>query len=370
MSYRIVTTLSTIALLGLAACQKQAEVTPDPPRPVKVAVVSLPSDTREIVLSGSVKARVESNLGFRVAGKIVERKVDIGQRVKPGEVLARIDTIDLKLGLQTANASVDGAKARLRVAQDELARNQTLFGSGYVAQSALDRASLEVDQANAALNQAMAAREQSINQTNYAELTADTVGIITAINADIGQVVTAGSPVITLSREDEKEVAVSVPEQDIRSFQNNMAVNVSYWADPSIATQGKVREIAGAADPASRTFAVRVSIGNEQRILLGQTASISVNVPLVRSAPVVPLSALGKRGDQPIVWIVNPDDETVNSRIVEIGLPSPDGLRIEKGIAPGEIIVIAGIQFLTEGQKVKLPTSKLAALNDLSGAQH
>ena len=365
MAYRIFATVSTVALLALTACQKQAEIAPEPPRPVKTAVISLPSERREIVLSGSVKARVESNLGFRVAGKIVERKVDIGQRVMPGDVLARIDTIDLKLGLQTANAGVDGAKARLRVAQDELARNQTLFGRGYVAQSALDRASLEVDQANAALNQAIAARDQSVNQTNYAELTADTVGIVTAINADIGQVVTAGSPVVTLSREDEKEVAVSVPEQDIRYFQKGMNVNISYWADPSIVAQGRVREIAGAADPASRTFGIRVSIGNEPRILLGQTATISASVALAKSAPVAPLTAFGKRGDQTIVWIVDPNTATVTARPVDIGLPTPEGLRIEKGVQPGEIIVLAGTQFLTEGQKVKLPSSKLTALSEL-----
>jgi RND family efflux transporter MFP subunit len=353
--------VTLLCLTGLTACQKQADIAHEPPRPVKIVVVPAPSENRDIVLSGSVKARVESNLSFRVSGKIIERKVDIGQRVMPGDILARIDLVDLKLGLKNTDAMVDSAKARLRVAEDELARNEALFSRGYVAQSALDRASLEVDQAKAGLTQALAARDQSLNQTNYAELAADTAGVITGITADIGQVVSAGSPVITLSREDEKEVAVFVPEQDIRYFQKGMIVDVAFWADPTLITHGTIREIAGAADSSSRTFAVRVALGNEQRILLGQTASITAHVPVTKSAPVIPVTAIAKQGDQPIVWVVNPDTKTVKSKSVELGQPADDGLRIEKGLMPHDIIVTAGTQFLTEGQEVKLPSSALAS---------
>ena len=228
MLHRNLILLAVTATLSLAGCQKQAAIAPEPPRPVKMAIVPATTNFRTLILSGTIKSRIESNLSFRVSGKILERKVDIGQRVRSGDVLARIDTIDLKLGLRTANAGVDGAKARLRVAQDEFNRYQSLFDHGIVAQSALDRTKLEADQAEAALNQAIAMREQSANQTNYAELTADAPGIVTAIAAEAGQVVSPGTPVVTVSREDEMEAAINVPEQEIRYFSENMPVDVTY----------------------------------------------------------------------------------------------------------------------------------------------
>ena len=130
MLHRNLILLAVTATLSLAGCQKQAAIAPEPPRPVKMAIVPATTNFRTLILSGTIKSRIESNLSFRVSGKILERKVDIGQRVRSGDVLARIDTIDLKLGLRTANAGVDGAKARLRVAQDEFNRYQSLFDHG------------------------------------------------------------------------------------------------------------------------------------------------------------------------------------------------------------------------------------------------
>ena len=370
MLYRPLLALSLVGTLCVAGCQKQAEIQPEPPRPVKTAAVTASAETRAIVLSGSVKARVESALGFRVAGKIIDRKVDIGQRIAQGEILARLDTVDLNLSLRTANAGVDSAKARVRVAQDELSRQHILFNHGYATQAALDRAGLEADQADAALHQAEAARDQAENQTNYGDLIADAKGVVTAVNADIGQVVGAGTPVITVSREDEKEIAINVPEQDIRYFQKDMTVDVSYWAEPNLISKGKVREISGAADPASRTFGVRVSVNNDPRLRLGQTATVTAEIPLADDAPIVPLAALDKRAGRIVVWVVDQASETVASRPVETGAPSKDGVRITKGLAPGEIIVVAGTQFLTDGLKVKVPSSKLASAADMIAVSH
>jgi RND family efflux transporter MFP subunit len=161
-------------------------------------------------------------------------------------------------------------------------------------------------------------------------------------------------------------VAINVAEQDIRYFEKGMAVDVSYWAEPNLASHGQVREISGAADAPSRTFSVRVSVGNDPKIRLGQTATVTAQVPLAKEAPIVPLAALDKRDGHVVVWIVDQTSETVASRGVETGAPSKDGVRITKGLAPGEMIVVAGTQFLTDGLKVKLTGSKLASAADFT----
>lgn len=353
--------LPLLGVLFLVGCEQPVAIAPQQPRPVKVAVVTTPAATQTMLLSGAVKARVESTLGFRVAGKIIERKVDVGQRVVAGDVVARIDMIDLQLMLRSAEAGVESAKARVQVAKDAYERNRTLFERGHIAKAALDKTELEIDQAKAAFDQAVANRNQMANQTGYAALVADTAGIVTDVRADVGQVVSAGSPVVVIARDGEKEVAVAVPEQQIRHVSKGMKVDVSYWAEPGRVSSAEVREIAGSADAASRTFAVRVSLGEDPLIRLGQTATVSIGVPLDRTAPSVPLTALAKRDGRPIVWIVDRANETVSARFVEPGAPVVDGVRIEKGIVPGEVVVVAGTQFLTDGLKVKLPKADLAA---------
>lgn len=327
----------------------------EPVRPVKVVKVAAGHATRAISYSGVVHARVEAPLSFRVGGKIVDRFVDIGQRVEAGARIASLDPADLKLALRSAEASVAAADARRSVAQDALARAKTLFEKGFATKAQLDSATLELDQANAAYDSAVSARNQAKNQEAYTELLADGPGIITDVRADRGQVLAAGTPVVVLARDGEREVAVAVPEQDVRHFAKDEVVEVAFWAEPGLTLAGKVREIAGSADPNSRTFAIRVSIPADPRVRLGMTASVIAEVPVVAAGPAVPLTALAEQAGQPIVWVVDRGTETVSARKVRVASTTTDGVRIAEGLAPGDIVVTAGTQFLSEGKKVRVP---------------
>lgn len=349
--------LSLIVATVLVACKEEAKKTDaaPAPRPVRVVTVSAGAETRTLRFSGSVRARVETALGFRVPGKIVERLVDIGNKVETGRVLARLDPTDLRLALQTAEANVGAARSRVRVAEDNQRRARTLNTKGFVADSSLDSVGLEVDQARAALEAAMSARDQAINQAGYAELVTDSDGIVTDLKADVGQVVAAGTSVMTLAHDDEKEVAIAVPEQDVVRFHKDQPVAVRFWADATLSMTGRVREIAGSADPASRTYALRVSLPADERVRLGMTATVEATVPISEGTIVVPLTALGSKDGRSLVWIVDSESATVSPREVTLGRVAADGVRVVSGLEPGEILVTAGTQFLVPGQKVALP---------------
>jgi RND family efflux transporter MFP subunit len=357
--------LAVVALvlaLPLAACkeEKKAE-TGEPIRPVRVMTVSAGSETRTLIYSGSVRARVETALGFRVPGKIVERLANVGDKVTVGAVLARLDRTDLELQLRTADANVAAARARVKVADDGRARAQALNKKGFLADSGLDRADLEADQARAALEAAVYARDQAANQIAYAALEADGDGIVTDIRADVGQVVAAGTPVVTLARDGEKEVAIAVPEQDVTRFARDQVVALRFFADRDLALSGRIREIAGSADPASRTYAIRVSVDDDARVRLGMTATVEATVPVAEGTIVVPVAALSGAPDRPRVWVVDPATATVQPREVELGAVAPEGVRIRSGLAAGDVIVTAGTQFLVPGRKVHLPDAAAQA---------
>lgn len=349
-----------LAALVLAGCKEDVAIAPEPPRPVKVVEVAPAATVRTLVYSGTVEARVSSGLGFRVPGKIVERLVDVGDRVEAGTPVARLDTADLRLALQAAEANVEAARARLQVANDALARTRSLHEKGHVAKAALDKASLEADQAAAALDSAVSSRDQAANQSAYAELRADGPGIVTEVRAEAGQVVAAGSPVVVVARDGEKEVKVAVPEQEIRHVRRGLDVAVGYWAEPDLTQTATVREVAGSADPNSRTFAVRVSLPDDPRVRLGQTATVTLAIPTGETAVVLPLSALSGSGAATRVWVVDRSAGTVATRPVEVAAVVPDGVRVASGLARGDLVVTAGTQFMVEGKPVRLTDAPLA----------
>lgn len=345
-----------LVLLALAGCkQENADRGGEPVRPVKTMTVTEGAETRVMLYSGSVRARVETALGFRVPGKITERLVNVGEKVESGRILARLDQNDLKLQLQTAEANVAAARTRLKVAEDNRERARALSAKGFVAKSGLDSAGLEADQASAGLEAALSARDQAANQIGYADLAADADGIVTDIRADVGQVVAAGTPVVTLAHDEEKEVAIAVPEQDVVHFAKDQAVKVRFWADRDLALAGRVREIAGSADPASRTYAIRVTLAPDPRVRLGMTATVEAEVPVAEGAIVVPLAALAEGEGKSRVWTVDTATSTVQPREVTLGPVVPDGVRVIAGLTAGDVVVTAGVQFLVPGKKVRLP---------------
>ncbi len=339
--------------LGLTGCNEKKEETAEVVRPVKVVEIAQADTTRKLDYSGVVRARTDMNLGFRVSGKIVERKVDIGQKVKPGDVIARMDATDYILAVRRSQADLDAAEKQVQTTELARTRAQTLFNKNVTSKSQLEQAELSYEQAISTRDSAVSALSEAKNQVAYADLTSDMNGIVTAINADVGQVVSSGTPVITVAVDGEKEVQVAVPEMDIAQFKVGKNVKARFWSDAALVLDGKVREVSGSADQ-SRTFAVRVSVPNDPRVLLGMTATIEALADNTQPYVSIPLSALAQKDGKQIVWLVDRSAGTVHSRAIKVADFADDGVRVADGLKAGDVVVAAGTQFMTENMKVKL----------------
>ncbi len=360
--------LVAVALGALTACSEEKKVeAPENVRPVKVAEVSGPDIGRKLDYSGSVRARTEMNLGFRVAGKMTERLVDIGERVKPGDVLARLDAVDYQLAVRRAEADLSAATKQVEISGLALRRSEALVAKDVASKAQLEQAQLAADQASSLQESARSALDQARNQVAYTDLKATQSGIVTTVAADVGQVVSAGTPVVAVAVDGEKEVQIAVPEMDIAQFKPGKTVKARFWSATDLVLDGKVREVAGSADPQSRTFAVRVSLPEDSAILLGMTANISAIQDNVAPTWSIPLAALAKHGDQSVVWIVDRQKSVVNSRPVTVVDFSDNGVRVSEGIAKGDLVVSAGTQFMKEDMKVKLPETVASRFGTLSG---
>ena len=341
--------------LALASCNEEKAETEPEIRPVKVVEIAKATNVRALEFSGSVKSRTEMNLGFRIAGKVTERLVDIGDRVRPGDVLSRVDPTDYKLAVDSAAANLAAADKAVETAKLAIDRANALYRKNAVPKAQVEQAQLAFDQAASTRIAAASSLEQARNQLSYAELKSDRDGIVTAINADRGQVVSAGTPVVTVVAEDEKEVQIAVPENDIADFKSGKTVKARFWSDDKLVLSGKVREVSGSADPRSRTFSVRVSLPNDPRVLIGMTATVQAAASAGADMVTVPLSALAEKDGSKIVWTVDRKAETVHARSVEVADFTDDGVGVTRGLAPGDLVVSAGTQFMAENLKVKLP---------------
>jgi RND family efflux transporter MFP subunit len=344
-----------VAALGLAGCsQEKAAPVAEVVRPVKVVEIGRAETTRQLDYSGSVRARTEMNLGFRVAGKVTERLVDIGQHVNAGDVLARIDAADYELSVKSAQASLDAAERQVETVDLAKKRAEQLYAKNFAPKSQLDQATLAYDQAVASRDAARSTLAQAQNQVRYTDLKAGEDGIVTATSADIGQVVGAGTPVMTVAVDGEKEVLIAVPELDIAGFRPGKEVKASFWSDENLTLDGKVREVAGSADPQSRTFAVRVSLPNDPRVLLGMTANVQATVGSKAELVSIPLTAMTEKDGKQIVWTVDRASDTVHPRPIKVANFTADGVAVADGLKQGDVVVAAGTQFMTENLKVKL----------------
>ena len=350
---------SIVIALGLAvsvaACREEQQVE-QVIRPVKAIVMQEHSGDVVRSFSGDMRARIESTLGFRVPGKIVERLVNVGDEVKVGHVIARLDDKDLILSEDSAKAAVLSAKSRLAVAKDALGRAEKLQPKGYTPEAVVDQRRLEADAAQAALEAAEAQARQAGNSTGYAELRADKAGIVTRVQAEAGQVVAAGAPIIALAETGELEVAFSVPEQEVTHLAIGQDAELEFWADGDIKTRGQIREIARQADPGSRTYAVRIAIPNPPAASrLGMTVTATLKFRPGAPHVSVPLAALTEINGHSAVYIADRAASTVTSRAVETGGVDAESVKIVSGLRSGEVVVTGGVQFLSDGMQVRLP---------------
>jgi membrane fusion protein, multidrug efflux system len=349
------------AIVGLAAavagCKGEAAMEEmEVVRPVKVAIVSTAPLGRTLTYSGVVRPRIESNMGFRVGGKIVERAVNVGDRVKVGQTIARLDHTDLELAQNSAGAAVASARTRRDVTRDNLERAKPLLVKQFISQASYDIRRNEFDTAAAALESAEAQLRQAANATSYATLKADKAGIVTGVMGEPGQVVNAGQPVVTVAEAGEIEIAVGVPEQDAGRLAVGQRAAITLWAGPDNSAEGRIREIAGQADAASRTYAVRVAVGNPpQAMRLGMTATVAIRINGEGAAITVPLTALTEAEGTPVVFVVDRAEKTVRRTPVTVAGTASEGIRVTGGLSPGDMVVTAGVQFLRDGMRVRLP---------------
>ena len=349
-----------LGLIGaLAGCKEEA-LPQQVVRPVKAIIVQEQAPQRSRTFSGSVHARIESTLGFRVAGKITERLVNVGDPIAVGQVIAKLDETDLRLSENSAAAAVSSARTRLDVARDALARARALLPHGYIPKATVDQRQLEFDAAKASLDSAEAQARQAVNATSYAALTSDKAGIVTAVQAEPGQVVAAGAPVVLLAEAGEVEVALNVPEQEVAHLKPGQSVALQLWANDDIRAEGRIREIGGQAERGSRTYSVRVSVLNSPPAMrLGMTATATLALGAEEPHVVIPVTALTQIEGRDAVFVADRASETVAPRFVETAGVGPDGIKLRSGVKSGDVVVTGGVQFLNPGMKVRLPKEVL-----------
>ena len=350
-------------LATLAGCTGEAKVEQDIVRPVKVAVVGEAARGRTLTYSGVVRPRIESAIGFRVAGKIVQRLVNVGDRVEVDQVIARLDDSDLQLAENSAKAAVASARSRRDVARDNFERGKALLPQAIISQQIYDTRRNELDAAVSALDSAEAQLRLATNAVEYATLKADKAGIVTAVMGEPGQVVSAGQTVITLAHAGETEIAVAVPEQDSGHLTIGQQAKITLWAGPRVSIEGRIREIAGQADSGSRTYAIRIAVREAPPIMrLGMTASVALRInDAAAAAVVVPVAALTESDGSPVVFVVEPASKTVRKTPVTAAGMAEDGVRITSGLNPGDLVVVAGAQFLRDRMRVRLPNERQQA---------
>lgn len=357
------------AALLLVACSKPAPP-PEPIRAVKVVTVGLDSIQSGSEYAGEVRARVESRLGFRVGGKIVRRQAETGQRVKVGQVLAQLDPQDFKLAADAARAQAAAAATNRDLAEADFKRFKELREQNFISGAELERREASLKSAQAQLEQAQAQLSGQGNQTSYTKLVADVSGVVTAVEAESGQVVTAGTPVVRIAQDGPRDVVFAVPEDRVALIKTGSRVEVQAWSS-NTKFKGVVREVAASADPVTRTFVIKVSLDAKAGLALGTTVSVLPQA-LDRSAGQViklPTSAFRQDGQASAVWVLDPNSMTVKLQPVQIATADGNEVVVASGLQPGMVVVSAGVHVLSPGQKVTIYQDK-TVVAPVNKAQH
>jgi RND family efflux transporter MFP subunit len=337
----------------LAACHKEEKAAATPIRPVRTMTVELREGGERTSLTGEIQPRYQADIGFRVNGKILQRPVDVGTAVKRGDLLARLDPQQYRQDLEVAKSEVAAAEAEVTRSQAQEYRQSELLKNGHTTRVAYDQALKTFKTAQAQLDAARAKQIQASENLGYADLKADDDGVITAVGADSGQVVSAGQMVVRLARPGEREAVFNVAEGTFKSATKNPTVEVELVSDSEIKTAGKVRYVSPQADPETRTYTVRVSLPDAApQMRLGANVIGSVTLDQGQSVT-IPGSALFQKDGQPAVWLVG-KDHTVGLRQIAVQRYQGDSVNVGDGLTQGDVVVTAGVQKLLPGQKVSL----------------
>lgn len=353
------TSLLWLAVAALVAGCSKPEPAPEPIRAVKVVTVQAEPLHSRLEFAGDVRARVTSALGFRVAGKLIKRQAEMGQRVKAGQVLAELDPVDYRLAATAAQAQVAAALTNRDLAAADYKRYKELREQNFISGAELERRDTTLKAAQAQLEQAQAQLSSQGNQAGYTRLVADVSGVVTSVQAEVGQVVGAGSPVVTIAQDGPRDVVFTVPEDRVAALQVGQPVSIKVWANDDL-LNGKVREVAASADPVTRTFQVKVELEAKDDLPLG--ATVTVLPPSMSreglSAIKLPTSALRNDGSGSAVWVLDTSSMTLRSQTVQVDTADGNDVVIAGGLQPGMVVVTAGVHVLAPGQKVQIYQGK------------
>jgi membrane fusion protein, multidrug efflux system len=345
---------ASLSVMGLAGCAKK-EPAPEPIRAVRTLTVSGSEASASHDYAAEIKARTESRLGFRVGGKLQSRAVNLGDTVRAGQVLAQLDGQDLRLGQDAARAAVVAAQTNLDQTLADFKRFKELRDQGFIGAAELERRDTAVKTARAQLDQARAQASVQTNQAGYATLVADASGVVTAVEAEPGQVVSAGTPVVRLAQDGPRDAVFAVPEDRVGALRQLLGraggVSLQMW-DGGAPTKATVREVAAAADPVTRTFQVKADLGKSP-VRLGQTASVKVAGPAMAGVIRLPLTAVAEAKGQTVVWLLDRSKMTVRVQPVLVAGADGNSVVIANGVKAGDEVVVAGVHVLTPGLQVK-----------------
>ena len=369
---KTVLSLAGAALL-LAACSRSAPPE-EPVRAVKVLEVAGTAPSFRHEYAGEVRAQLESRLSFRVGGKLIKRQAELGQHVVAGQILAQLDPQDYRLAADAARAQVAAATTNRNLAAADYRRYQELKEQNFISGAELERRDSTLKSAQAQLQQAQSQLAVQGNQADYAVLTAAVSGVVTAIDAEPGQVVAAGAPVLRIAADGVRDVVFAVPEDKVAAIKVGAPVTLRVWAQ-SADLSGKVREVAASSDPVTRTYLVKVAVDAKEPPPLG--ATVTVTVPDAGPARIavikLPTSALRQEGQTTAVWLLDKATMTLRSQPIQIATIDGNDAVVAAGLEPGMLVVSAGVHVLSAGQKVSIyksnvpvsPINKAQAAPDL-----
>lgn len=321
----------------------------------------------QALFSGDVRARHESQLGFRVNGKIVERRVEVGTEVRRGDMLMRLDPQDLQLAVGQARASLQAAETERDLARLDYQRHVDLHAQRFVSQAVLDARASTLKASQARVDAARATLAGQSNQASYANLVADSDGVVMAISAEVGQVVQAGTPVVRVARRGDKEVVIGVPENMVGQLPAGATVKVRLWANAGQDLSGKIREVSPVADAATRTYTVKVSIPDLPEVRLGMTATVALAAQAAPDGALrVPTTALVQDKGVTSVWLI--EKGVVKMVPVQVAGQAGNDVLLGSGVRAGQSVVTAGVHLLRNGQQVRILESDLARRADTAAA--
>ncbi len=341
------------AALLAAACGPNGEDKAAEVRPVRVMTIEQQAAGNTIALTGRLQAQTEVNESFRIDGRLIEPKVDVGDHVRPGQVLARLDPMNEQSNLQSARAQLGAAEARAVEAQFNYKRMRDLVSDHAVSRAVFEQAEAMAKVTQSQVEAARALVDLAQNRLGYTTLTADAAGVVTARGAEPGEVVNAGRMILQIAREGAVDAVFDVPAQIKNIAPANPEIVVALTSNPSVMARGRVREISPRADPVTGTFAVRVQLINPAPVMrLGSTVTGHMTL---ETTPVIeiPASALIQPGGKPAVWVVDTASGKVSLREITLAGFDRERVQVAHGLAAGDVIVTAGAQVLRAGQKVR-----------------